>query len=68
GRVSLFLGFTATLHDSPRQSWSINAFYDSYRFAESDHVLVWTNLGLLEVWQPESHQDVLGLQVRGQWR
>lgn len=68
GRVSLFLGFTASVHDSPRQSWSINAFYDSYRFAESDHVLVWTNLGLLEVWQPESHQDVLGLRLTGSWR
>jgi hypothetical protein len=68
GRASLFLGFMATVHDSPRQSWSINAFYDSYRFAESDHVLVWTNLGLLEVWQPESHQDVLGLQLTGHWR
>jgi hypothetical protein len=68
GRASLFLGFTATVHDSSRQTWAINAFYDSYRFAESDHMLVWTNLGLLEVWQPESHQDVLGLQLTGRWR
>lgn len=68
GRASLFLGFTATVHDSTRQSWAINAFYDSYRFAESDHVLILTNRGLLEVWQPESHQDVLGLQLTGRWR
>lgn len=68
GRASLFIGFTATVHDSTRQTWTINAFYDGYRFAESDHVLVRTNLGLLEVWQPESHQDVLGLQLTGRWR
>jgi hypothetical protein len=68
GRASLFIGFTATLHDSMRQSWAISAFYDSYRFAESDRVLVLTNLGLLEVWQPESHQDVLGLHLTGRWR
>jgi hypothetical protein len=68
GRASLFIDFTATVYDSPRQTWTINAFYDGYRFAESDHVLVWTNLGLLETWQPESHQDVLGLRVIGRWR
>jgi hypothetical protein len=68
GTASLFLSFSATVHDSPQQSWAISLFYDSYRFDESDHVLVWTNFGLLEVWQPESRQDVLGLQVTGRWR
>ena len=68
GRTSLFLDFTATVHDSTRQTWTINAFYDGYRFAESNHVITWTNFGLTEVWQPESHQDVLGLRVIGRWR
>lgn len=68
GRASLFLRFSATVRESARQSWEVSAFYDSYRFAESDHVLVTTNLGLLEVWQPESRQDVWGLQVTGRWR
>ena len=68
GRASLFLGFTATVHDSARQSWAINAFYDSYRFAESDHVPVWINGELRGFFQPESHQDVLGLRVIGRWR
>lgn len=68
GRVSLFLDFAGTVHESTRQSWAISAFYDSYRFAESDHVIVSTNIGLVEIWQPESHQDVLGLRLIGRWR
>jgi hypothetical protein len=67
GRASLFFGFTATVHDSARQSWAINAFYDSYRFAESDHVPVLTNWGPASFFQPESHQDVVGLRVIGCW-
>lgn len=68
GRASLFLRFSVSVHDSTQQGWAITAFYDSYRFAESDHVRVSTNLGLLEVWQPESQQDVLGLRLTGRWR
>lgn len=68
GRASLFFDFTGNVHESARQSWAIGAFYDSYRFAESDHVIVSTNIGLVEIWQPESHQDVLGLRLTGRWR
>lgn len=68
GRASLFLLGSVTVHDSPRQSWAINLFYDSYRFDESDHVFISTSFGRVEVRQPESEQDVWGLQVVGRWR
>lgn len=64
GRASLFLRFSATVHDTPRLSWDLGAFYDGYRFAESDPVFI----SNFRIWQPESHQDVLGLQVTGRWR
>lgn len=60
GSPSLFMRFSTTVHDGPRQSWSVGAYYDGYRFDESDP--------MRGVFQPESHQDVLGLQVTGRWR
>lgn len=68
GKASGFLRFSAVVRDDPRRRWDIQAYYETYRFDESDHVLVSTNLGLLEVWQPQSRQDVLGLRLLGYWR
>lgn len=60
GSPSLFMRFSVTVHDGPQQSWSVGAYYDGYRFDESDPVSGF--------FQPESHQDALGLQVIGHWR
>lgn len=46
-----------------RPTWAVNLYYNSYRFGESDHELVATNLGILEIWQPESKQDTVGLTL-----
>lgn len=55
GRFSLYadIGFQIT------PSWGLMAYYDSYRFAKSDPVLV----GSSTVAQPESHQDTYGAKL-----
>jgi len=68
GRASLFARFSAALGSSPQARWRLGAYYDSYRFAESDHELIASSFGLLQAWQPESEQDVIGLEVARAWR
>jgi hypothetical protein len=68
GRVSAFARLSTTLGSAPQARWRLGAYYDSYRFAESDHEIVASIIGLLEVWQPQSEQDVIGLEVARSWR
>jgi hypothetical protein len=44
------------------RSWGMQIYYDSYRFAKSDPETVYSPSDgtTYYVWQPESHQDVLG--------
>lgn len=67
GKVSLFLRLSAKLRQEPLNIWIVQAYYDSYRFDESDLVFGSTGFASGWVWQPESHQDVLGLQLLGRW-
>ena len=53
GRLSAY----ASLSYGFNPGWGVSLNYDSYRFAKSDPVVV----GDWLVWQPESHQDTLGL-------
>jgi hypothetical protein len=62
GRGSLFARLSQTFGSGERERWSAGVYYDSYRFAASDPE------GALMVFQPESEQDVIGVQVAVSWR
>jgi hypothetical protein len=68
GRASAFARASIGLGSSPGSRWHIGAYYDSYRFAESDHEFLLSVIGIIEVWQPESEQDVIGVEVGRSWR
>ena len=71
------LGFTSNPHLRPRgdfsffgtlgyrvNSWDIMAYYDSYRFKQSNTVAVNNGVTVFGVFQPKSRQDQLGLKVQ----
>lgn len=68
GRASAFARFSTALGSAPQARWRLGAYYDSYRFAESDPEIVASIFGLLQTWQPQSEQDVIGLEVARSWR
>lgn len=68
GRMSAFARLSAAVGSSPRARWRLGAYYDSYRFAESDREIIASNFGLLQAWQPQSEQDVIGLEASRSWR
>lgn len=68
GRVSAFARFSTALGSAPHARWRLGAYYDSYRFAESDPEIVASVFGLLQTWQPRSEQDVIGLEAARSWR
>ena len=41
----------------------INVYYDSFRFDPSKAKTVTRNGSPVQVWQPETHMDILGLQL-----
>lgn len=57
GRASLFARVTTDFISAGRPRWGIGAYYDSYRFAMSNIEQV----GSVQIWQPESRQDVVGV-------
>jgi hypothetical protein len=57
GRASLFANFSWDAMSGGRPRWGIGAYYDAYRFAESDK----ERDGSFIVWQPKSSQDVFGV-------
>lgn len=67
GASSLFARLSTQFERDGGRRWGVSIFYDSYRFRESNRVLVLTNLGLLQVWQPESTQDIVGVQFAASW-
>lgn len=65
GRASLFARYQWEFGSAARTRWGATLYYDSYRFSQSD-VKIDTINGMPTgyiVWQPESHQEVYGLQV-----
>lgn len=56
--------FYATLGYRANPSWDVMAYYDSYRFKESNHVAVTSGGALFEVFQPKSEMDVFGLKLQ----
>jgi hypothetical protein len=68
GRASAFARFSTALGSTPQARWRLGAYYDSYRFAESDPEIVASVFGLLQTWQPQSEQDVIGLEAARSWR
>ena len=57
GRASLFARVATDFISAGRPRWGIGAYYDSYRFGTSDIEQV----GSVQIWQPESRQDVVGV-------
>ncbi len=68
GRMSAFARLSTALGRSPQARWRLGAYYDSYRFAESDREIIASNFGPLQAWQPQSEQDVIGLEASRSWR
>lgn len=65
GRASLFAKYQWEFGSTTRDRWGVTLYYDSYRLSASDPVIETANgapTGYI-VWQPESHQDVYGLQA-----
>ena len=56
GRASLFARFATDFLRGGRPRWGVGVYYDSYRFAMSDIERV----GSIQIWQPESRQEVFG--------
>lgn len=48
---------------SGRRRLGARLYYDSFRFSESNHLITTLNGSVYEVWQPESHMDVWGVQA-----
>jgi hypothetical protein len=57
GRPSLFARVTCDFLREGKPRWGLGAYFDSYRFEQSDQEQDGSTL----VWQPESRQDVFGL-------
>ncbi len=62
GRVSPFLSFYNYVRLNDKLLFTIEAFYDSYRFDASDPEIVGDHGDTILVWQPKSSQDNYGLQ------
>ncbi len=65
GRASLFAKYQWEFGSATRNRWGVTFYYDSYRFSQSNVKFDTLNdvpTGFI-VWQPESHQDVYGIQV-----
>ena len=56
--------FYGTLGYRVKTNWDIVAYYDSYRFKESNTVAVTDGVSTFVVLQPKSKQDQIGLNVR----
>jgi hypothetical protein len=56
--------FYATLGYRVNPAWDVYAYYDSYRFKESNVVAVAFPGGTAGFFQPESRQDVLGMKIQ----
>lgn len=57
GRASLFVRLAVDVLRDGRAQWGIGLYYDRYRFDASDR----ERSGSVLVWQPQSHQDVIGI-------
>jgi len=58
------LSFYATLGYRVTPAWDVYAYYDGYRFKESDTVAVAFPGGIAGFFQPESRQDLYGMKVQ----
>ncbi len=67
GRPSLFVKYQIEFGSAIRNRFGLTVYYDSYRFDQSDEVVTTViSGGVLRrylVWQPESHQNTLGIQL-----
>lgn len=65
GRPSLFAKYQMEFGSAMRNHFGLTFYYDRYRFDQSD-IVVETAGGVptgFVVWQPESHQNTLGVQL-----
>ena len=56
--------FYGTLGYRVNPAWDVMAYYDSYRFKQSNTVAVTDGISPFTVFQPKSRQDVVGLKVQ----
>jgi len=63
GQLSAFVEFSNRIRLSKKVHLQVDAYYDSYRFGRSDRVLTTSGGIPVLVWQPESTQDVIGVQL-----
>ena len=63
GRLSAFVDFSNRIRLSRKVHLQVDAYYDSYRFDRSDRESTTMGGVPVLVWQPESSQDVIGVQV-----
>jgi hypothetical protein len=64
GRVSFFAKYQWEFGGTTLSRWGATLYYDSYRFSQSDAEIMTANgVPIAIAWQPESHQDVYGLQI-----
>ena len=56
--------FYATAGYRVSPAWEVMAYYDSYRFKQSNTVAVTTATTTATVWQPKSKQDVIGMKLQ----
>lgn len=57
GRLSFFARLATDFVAAGRPKWGLGIYYDSYRFAASDV----KSVGSIQIWQPQSKQDVFGI-------
>ena len=57
GQASLFARVATDFISGGRPRWGIGVYYDSYRFDMSNV----EQIGSVQIWQPESRQEVIGI-------
>ena len=58
------LSLYATVGYRVNPAWDVIAYYDSYRFKESNHIAVTNGGTLFDVFQPESKMDLFGMKIQ----
>lgn len=56
--------FYATFGYRVTPAWDVTAYYDSYRFKQSNTVIVTDCCSFFGVWQPKSKQDTVGMKIQ----
>lgn len=68
GRLGAFAELKFEFGASNKQRTGLTVFYDKVRFSESRHEVARHVLGMVEIWQPESHRKLLGVEFNYYFR